>query len=101
MDRSQLLSAIEACAPVPGDVVYLERNGSEYDWRLIDPGSPLPHPGNGAAMPDAWLFYSGAWPDDAARFAAHLDDLLAEMDSMTGGVDRCRWPLDEPYPLPH
>ena len=33
--------------------------------------------------------------------AKHLDDLIAEMDSMSGGADRCRWPLDQPYPVRH
>jgi hypothetical protein len=27
--------------------------------------------------------------------------LLAEMESMCGGADRCRWPLDQPYPPGH
>jgi hypothetical protein len=48
------------------------------------------------------MFYSGPWP---ARQPDHLpeflDELLAEMESMCGGVDRCRWPLDQPYPLRH
>ena len=27
--------------------------------------------------------------------------LLAEMESMCGGADRYRWPLDQPYPPGH
>jgi hypothetical protein len=30
-----------------------------------------------------------------------VEDLLAEMESMCGGADRCRWPLDQPYPVRH
>ena len=29
------------------------------------------------------------------------EELLAEMESMCGGADRCRWPLDQPYPIQH
>ena len=55
-----------------------------------------------ARTPDAWLFYSGSWPaGDPERLAGHLDDLLAEMESMCGGEDRCRWPLGQPYPFQH
>jgi hypothetical protein len=43
----------------------------------------------------------GLAPSGAKRFRAHLDDLIAEMDSMSGGADRCRWPLDQPYPVRH
>jgi hypothetical protein len=53
-------------------------------------------------LPEAWIFYAGAWPvDDPARWSAFFNDLLAEMDSMVRGPDRCRWPLDDPWPHHH
>lgn len=52
--------------------------------------------------PDVWIFRSGSWPvDDSARLQAFYTDLMEELESMAGGVDRCRWPLDEPWPHTH
>jgi hypothetical protein len=102
VDRSQLLGEIADRLPVPGETVYLERCGGDYGWGCVDNGARLPAPGHGARTPDAWLFYSGSWPaGDPERLAGHLDDLLAEMESMCGGEDRCRWPLGQPYPFQH
>jgi hypothetical protein len=102
MDRIQLLAEIVAHPPAPGVTVYLERRDDDFDWQCVEAGSPLPAPGAANPPPDAWLFYAGRWPlEDKDRFRAHLDDLIAEMDSMSGGADRCRWPLDQPYPVRH
>jgi len=102
MDRSQSLTQILHHFPIPGETMYLQRRGEEYEWSYLDPGAPLPEPGGDGGTPDAWLFYSGPWPhDDPEEVAAHLDDLLAELDSMCAGQDRCRWPLDQPYPREH
>jgi hypothetical protein len=102
MDRSQLLTEILDCPPLPGETVYLERCGDEYAWRCVDVGAPLPDVGQGDRVPEAWIFYSGAWPaEDPERLAVHLDDMLAELESMCGGAERCRWPLDQPYPHQH
>lgn len=99
VDREQLLSTLLTADPQPGELVYVERRGDSYAWhRPSDAEQP--------ALPDqadAWMYYSWQRPlgdHDTAR--AMLDDLLAEMESMTGcGPDRCRWPLDQPYPLRH
>jgi hypothetical protein len=102
VDRTQLLTQIQSRCPLPGETVYLQRRGDSYDWHCVDPGSPLSVPVSGDDAPDAWLFFSGAWPvDEPERLAAHLDDMLAEMETMCGTEDRCRWPLDQPYPLHH
>jgi len=103
MDRARLLAEIAMAQAKPDTVLYLERQGEDYRWRFLDAGdlravtTQAGEPG-----PDAWMFYSGPWPthqrDDVAEF---LDELLAEMESMCGGADRCRWPLDSPYPLRH
>jgi len=102
MDRTRLLTEILHLYPSPGETIYLERVDDDYHWHIVDPGAALPGPGSANQAPDAWIFYSGTWPShDTERMAAHLDDLLAEMESMSGGAERCRWPLDQPYPLDH
>jgi hypothetical protein len=114
MDRTRLLAEISAARAQPDDVLYLERWGQDYRWSLLAPGAmpaavtqpPAEPPGpagpGGPGNPDAWMFYSGPWPTDhPADLPEFLDELLAEMDSMCGGADRCRWPLDQPYPLRH
>ncbi len=101
MNRTQLLRDLLERPPITGETVYLERTGSDYTWRFLDIAKTLAAPGNSERAPDAWLYYSGTWPDDPARLSDHLDDMLAEMDSMCGGRDRCRWPLDQPYPHRH
>jgi hypothetical protein len=97
MDRTWLLAEITAAQAGPEEVLYLERLGEDYRWRLVaadvmaEPGEPAP---------DGWTFYSGPWPvDRQAEMPAFAAELLAELDSMCGGADRCRWPLDQPYPL--
>ena len=55
-----------------------------------------------AGGPDVWMSFSAAWPVvDSARMRAFFDDLLAELESMADSSDRCRWPLDEPWPHVH
>jgi hypothetical protein len=52
-----------------------------------------------AAAPDVWMSFSAAWPlDEPTRLRAFFDDLLAELESMADTADRCRWPIDEPWP---
>lgn len=97
MDRAGLLTDLADARIAPGEVVYLERRGDDYGWRRLPDGADLgPPPGD--SLPDAWMFYTGSWLADVPGF---FDDLLAEMESMAGGSDRCRWPLDEPYPHAH
>jgi hypothetical protein len=105
MDRARLLADIAAARANPDDVLYLERQGEDYRWRFLDQGGLVAATAESGAAepgPDAWMFYSGPWPanqpDDLPVF---LDELLAEMESMCGGIDRCRWPIDQPYPLQH
>ena len=100
MDREQLLSSLLTADPQPGDFVYVERRGESYAWYRVADGDATPV----AETADAWLYYSWQSPlgGDANNARAMLDDLLAEMESMTGsGADRCRWPLDQPYPRGH
>jgi hypothetical protein len=101
MDRQRLLTAIIGSRPGPADVIYVERRGEDYDCRVTGPGEDLVLGGTGAGFPDVWIYWSGEWPDDPARQRAVFDDLLEEMESMGGGSDRCRWPLDEPWPHRH
>jgi hypothetical protein len=104
MDRERLLAELAAAGHHHGDAVFVERCGDDYRWELLPPGQvpsldPGRRPGRG---PDAWMVYSGSWPaSGAGDMPGFLADLLAEMESMCGGTDRCRWPLDEPYPAGH
>lgn len=103
MDRARLLAEIATAQANADNVLYLERRGEDYSWRFLDAGDVrATATRTSEPSPDAWMFYSGPWPahqpDDLPKF---LDDLLAEMESMCGGADRCRWPLDQPYPLRH
>jgi hypothetical protein len=46
-----------------------------------------------------WMWISTAWHlDEPERLRAFFDDLLAELESMADTADRCRWPIDEPWP---
>jgi hypothetical protein len=104
MDRARLLAEISEAGPGPDDVVFLQRCGDDYQWSRLEPGSAPEFTwgqptGSG---PDAWIYYSGPWPFDRPEdLPGFMEDLLAEMESMCGGADRCRWPLDQPYPLGH
>lgn len=96
LSRDELRTALAASRPEAGEVVYIERRGQAYRWGTAPGGD------DAAGPPETWIFYTGDWPvDDAGRWAAFFDDLLAEMESMAGGPDRCRWPLDQPWPHQH
>lgn len=101
MNIEELYASIEANCPGRDDVVYLERRGDEYGWRVVPPdGAPQPvrsdHPD-----PDVWMSFSATWPTEPQRLRSFFDDLLAELESMAAGADRCRWPVDEPWPHFH
>jgi hypothetical protein len=103
MDRAQLLAEISGAGTDPQGGVFVERRGDDYRWSRFGPAAvpdPAGRQGPGSG-PDAWLFYSGPWPDRPEDLPGFLEDLLAEMESMCGGADRCRWPLDQPYPIRH
>lgn len=100
MHWDELRAGILASPPDPGDLVYVSQHGTDYSWSVLGDGTEPPH--GGSSPPDAWIYYSGPWPvDDPSRQAAFFDDLRAELESMTGNSDRCRWPLDEPWPHGH
>ena len=100
MNREELLTSIAAARPGRDDIVYLQRRGDDYDWqsgasRAIRSPSMSP-------SPDVWMSFSADWPvDDPERLRAFFDDVMAELESMAGGPDRCRWPIDEPWPHSH
>lgn len=103
MNREDLYDSVVAARPGGDDTVYVERRGDDYAWELLSPGEvTMPPSAVGGETPDVWLYFSGSWPlDDPAKLRAFYDDLLAEMESMAGGADRCRWPLDQPWPHTH
>ncbi len=99
MDRSEFFASLAAAAPRHEDIVYVERCGTTYSWQRATPGTEPPVPSPAA---DVWIYFSGPWPrEDPVRLRAFCEDLLAEMESMAGGDDRCRWPLDQPWPMAH
>ena len=101
MDREQLFASIVAACPDRDDVVYLERQGDQYQWRLVPAGNRIADL-SVSDEPDVWMSFSAAWPvDDAAQIRVFFDDLLAELESMADRADRCRWPIDEPWPHFH
>lgn len=101
MDREELFASIVAARPDRDDLVYLERHGDQYQWRVVPTGNgivDLPAPGT----PDVWMSFSAVWPvESPERMRAFFDDLLAELESMADTADRCRWPVDEPWPHFH
>lgn len=100
MNRAELEQAIVAARPEAGELIYIERRGDEYRWTRTNPGESVDSPDGG--FPDAWMYYSGRWPLDVPEeLPAFFNDLLAELESMTGGADRCRWSLDDPWPHSH
>ncbi len=103
MNRDQLFTAIVAACPDRDDIVYLERRGDDYDWQLVRVGDPAVGPSISTSTgPDVWMSFSARWPvDDPGRLRAFFDDVMAELESMAGGLDRCRWPIDEPWPHTH
>jgi hypothetical protein len=101
LKRAELLDELVAGRPEPGDLIYIERRGDDYRWARTNPGEAVEMPGEGA-FPDAWMYYSGRWPlDEPDRLPAFFEDLLAEMETMTGAGDRCRWDANDPWPHSH
>jgi len=103
MDRQKLFTSIVAARPGRDDVVYLERRGDEYDWRLVPVGDAAAGVAPTAdAGPDVWMSFSARWPvEDPERLRAFFDDVMAELESMADKTDRCRWPIDDPWPHSH
>jgi hypothetical protein len=98
MTRDELFASIVAAGPGRDDLVYLERRGDAYDWRVVTTAQTP----SAATAPDVWMSFSARWPlDQPARLRAFFDDLLAELESMANTADRCRWPVDEPWPHQH
>ena len=100
MNREELFASIVAARPDRDDIVYLDRRGNEYDWHIThsdDDGIASP-----ALGADVWMSFSAAWPlSDPKRLQAFFGDLLAELESMADRADRCRWPVDDPWPHFH
>ncbi|MBV9690961.1 MAG: hypothetical protein JO202_14780 [Ktedonobacteraceae bacterium] len=105
MTQQELSLDIQAAHPTSDDLIYIERRGDNYSWRHTTTSTDMLKVRADIAdgsLPDVWIYYSGTWPtQDPDRWQAFFDDLLAEMESMGGGADRCRWSLDEPWPHMH
>jgi hypothetical protein len=102
MNRDELFASIGAACPDRGDTVYLERRGDSYSWRIMPLDAVVIETSSTAPDdPDVWMCLSASWPEDPTRARAFFDDLLAELESMADRGDRCRWPLDDPWPHSH
>ena len=101
MNREELFASIVAARPGRDDTVYLERCGQDYDWHDDPLGPAVTDTTRPAGEPDGWMSFSAAWPKDPRQMRAFFDDLLAELESMADAADRCRWPIDEPWPHRH
>jgi hypothetical protein len=99
MNRQQLFASIAAACPDREDTVYLERRGDSYSWRVVPLDAVVTE--TPSDSPDVWMCFSASWPRDPMRLRAFFDDLLAELESMADHVDRCRWPLNDPWPHSH
>jgi len=76
-------------------VVHIARYGDDYRFRAA---AALDAEEDAQAGPDAWIYFTGRWPERPEAFPAFFDDLMQEMEAMAGGSpDRCRWDLDDPY----
>ena len=100
MNREELFASIVAARPGREDTVYLERRGDSYHWRVVPLGDAFDVT-TPESDPDVWMSFSATWPENPDRTRAFFDDLLAELESMASRADRCRWPLDEPWPHSH
>ena len=99
MNREELFASIVAARPDREDTVYLERRGIPTAGGSC-PSTPS-SPTTPSDDPDVWMCFSATWPEDPTRTRAFFDDLLAELESMADRTDRCRWPLDDPWPHSH
>jgi hypothetical protein len=99
MNREELFASIEAARPDREETVYLERRGESYSWRIVPLDEVITE--TPSDSPDVWMCFSATWPTDRTRLRAFFDDLMAELESMADHVDRCRWPLSDPWPHTH
>ena len=60
MDREQLFASIVAASPGRDDLVYLERHGDQYQWRMLAADDAIADLASGG--PDVWMSFSAPWP---------------------------------------
>lgn len=102
MTEDEVFHAIVSARPGPEEILFIGRTGKDYSWRAIPPGQPMSAEVDGVFL-DAWMFSTIAWPREVDEHGqrAYFDDLVAEMETMADGADRCRWELDDPYGYRH
>jgi hypothetical protein len=101
MNREELFSSIVAACPDREDTVYLERRGEAYEWRIVPVDGIAVGSPSSDGDPEVWMSFSAPWPRNPDKMREFFDDLLAELESMAAATDRCRWPLDDPWPHTH
>ncbi len=102
MTEEEVYEAILAAKPGPEEILFVGRTGKEYAWRSVPPGEPMSAEVDGVFL-DAWMFSTVPWPVEADEETqrAFFVDLVAEMETMADGADRCRWEFDDPYGYRH
>jgi hypothetical protein len=100
--EEEVFDAIVAAKPGPEEVLFVGRNDKDYSWRSVPAGEPMSAEVDGVFL-EAWMFITIPWPTEATEEAqrAFFDDLIAEMETMADGPDRCRWEFDDPYGYRH
>jgi len=78
MTRDELFASIVAARPGRDDVVYVERRGDAYDWRMVGDADLPPAP---TPAPEAEMSFSAAWPID---LSARLPTTARSTSSRTG-----------------
>lgn len=102
MTEDEVFDSIVAAKPGPDEVLFVGRNGKEYSWRSVPAGEPMSAEVDGVFL-EAWMFLTAPWPTGVGvdEQRVFYDDLVAEMETMADGADRCRWEFDDPYGYRH
>jgi hypothetical protein len=102
MTEDEVFEEIVASKPGPDEILFVGRSDKDYSWRIVPPGGSMIAEVDGVAL-SAWMFSTIAWPtgEDEDTQRAFFVDLVAEMETMADGADRCRWEFDDPYGYRH
>lgn len=79
MSRDDLFIELVTARLDVGEIAYVERRGERYHWVRLAAGAATPL--LVSPFPDAWIYWSGAFPPGDLNHARHVfDALLADME---------------------